>query len=74
MKRLGLLLALASTLATPACYADSFISAEDARRQVHLLSHEIKWYTSLEEAKKVAKSQNRLIFWVHMLGHIDGKT
>jgi len=74
MIRLGLLLTLASTIAMQACYADSFISGEDARRQVHLLSHEINWYTSLAEAKKAARAQNRLIFWVHMLGHIDGKT
>ena len=74
MRRLGLLLALASATAMQSSLAGSIISGEEAGRQVHLLSHEIKWHTSLDEAKKVAREQNRLIFWVHMLGHIDGKT
>jgi hypothetical protein len=50
------------------------IPPSEASRQVHLLTHSIDWQTSVEDAKKLARTQSKLIFWVHMLGQIDGKT
>ena len=42
--------------------------------RVSKLTNEITWYTSLPAAEEAARSQNKLIFWVHMLGNLDGKT
>lgn len=74
MKSVSMLLILATIWTQPCGASDSIISGEQAGRQVHVLSRQIKWHTSLEDARKAAKQQNRLVFWVHMLGHIDGKT
>lgn len=32
------------------------------------------WYTNLDEAREAALKSGRLIFWMHMLGTIDGAT
>jgi hypothetical protein len=42
--------------------------------RVAKLTTDITWYTSLSAAEEAARSQNKLIFWVHMLGNLDGKT
>jgi hypothetical protein len=45
-----------------------------SEEQVRKLTSDITWYTSLPAAKDAARNQNKLIFWVHMLGNLDGKT
>jgi hypothetical protein len=42
--------------------------------RVQKLTTDMTWYTSLQAAEQSAHSQNKLIFWVHMLGNLDGKT
>src|SRR5262249_54409487 len=37
------------------------------------LTDKIHWYTSLDQAKAAAKAQNKPIFWIHVLGEIDGE-
>lgn len=75
MKRFSFLLALQVAMTSQVCAAtEPVISGEQASRHVHILTRGIKWHTSLEEAQKTAKQRGALIFWVHMLGKIDGKT
>ena len=50
------------------------IPASESRRQVHVVTHGIKWYSSLPEARAAARKDKKLIVWIHMLGQIDGKT
>lgn len=50
------------------------VTSDKAASQSKLTSKNINWLTSLEDAKALAKQQGRLIFWVHMLGNIDGYT
>jgi hypothetical protein len=40
--------------------------------KVTRLAGQIKWLTSLEEAKEQARKENKPIFWVHVLGDLDG--
>lgn len=42
--------------------------------RVSKLTNDITWYTSLPAAEEAARSQNKLIFWVQMIGNLDGKT
>jgi len=42
--------------------------------RVHQLTTGIKWYSNLQEAEDTARQQNKLVFWMHMLGKIDGAT
>ncbi|HEY9867805.1 MAG TPA: hypothetical protein V6D08_01240 [Candidatus Obscuribacterales bacterium] len=75
MERFSFLLALAVAMTSQVCAArESIISGEQASRHVHVLTRGIKWHTSLEDAQNAAKERGALIFWVHMLGKIDGKT
>jgi hypothetical protein len=41
---------------------------------VHKLTSDITWYTDLKQAEKLAAGENKLVFWVHMLGKVDGAT
>ena len=41
-------------------------------KQVTKLTDKVDWLSSLEEAKQLAKKDNRPIFWVHALGDING--
>lgn len=50
------------------------VMGEEAARKVEHLLTSLNWQTSLETALKQAASQNKLVFWVHMLGRMDGST
>jgi hypothetical protein len=50
------------------------LSGSVTEQQVDKLTTDITWYTSLPAAQRSAHNQNKLIFWVHMLGNLDGKT
>ena len=42
-------------------------------KRVEKLNDKIHWYTSINEAKAAAKEQKKPIFWIHVLGEIDGE-
>jgi hypothetical protein len=69
------LAALALCLPFPAS-ADNIVvvPAADANKQAYVTNKGINWYTSLEDAKAEAKKEGKLVFWLHMLGTIDGAT
>ena len=50
------------------------INTKDAQRESKKTARSIKWETSLDRAKEAAQKYNKPIFWVHMLGNIDGFT
>ena len=58
----------------PQSGSSSVINTYDAQRESTRTARSIKWETSLEEAKESAQKYNKPIFWVHMLGNIDGYT
>jgi len=31
----------------------------------------VRWHYSVDEAMKIAKDQNRLVFWYHVVGDLD---
>ena len=50
------------------------VDGQEALKRVTQLTTEISWYTSLDYAMKIAQAQNKPIFWMHMLGPLNGKT
>jgi hypothetical protein len=41
---------------------------------VHALTSDIDWYKNLNKAEDEAQKSGKLIFWLHILGKIDGAT
>jgi len=50
------------------------IAPEEARPYAEKLVAEIKWHDSLESVLAEARKDNKLGFYMHMLGKIDGDT
>ena len=53
--------------------AGAVVPSGIVENRVEKLNDKIHWYTSLDEAKAVAREQRKPIFWVHLLGDIDGE-
>ena len=58
----------------PAAFAEKVYTGEVCTTQVHKLTADINWQTKLNVAENEAQKDNKLIFWMHMLGKIDGAT
>jgi hypothetical protein len=87
MKRI-LTAALLLALATPAARAGgpkpsrpddlankntgATVPSDVVERQVARLSTLVEWHTSLDEAEAQAQKEQKPIFWVHVLGDLDG--
>jgi hypothetical protein len=50
------------------------VPGAQVEKKVALLSREVTWHESLDEAKKLAREQKKAIFWLHALGDLDGDT
>ena len=50
------------------------LDPEAAERASRGTARDIDWETSLPAAQARAKQLNKPIFWVHMLGNVDGYT
>ncbi len=81
MKRIAWIAALLSLAILSAAIADDGIKtrgvaekAADVEKRVEKLTTEITWHSSLEEAKDQAKAEGKLIFYMHILGELDGVT
>ena len=50
------------------------IPSKVVEKQVKKLTSKVHWYDSLEEATEKARKENKLVFWLHALGDLDGTT
>jgi hypothetical protein len=77
-KRLLALTLLSASLSLsavpPAISARPVLTGEVAEERVKELTTAIDWQDNLREAEAQAQKSGKLIFWMHMLGHIDGAT
>lgn len=69
---LALILSLATT--TEAGFRKNRLLAGPQAAEQAARTLQLSWTTNLDDALARAKQQNRLVFWVHMLGKIDGPT
>jgi len=49
-------------------------NGQDVKKDVALLTTAISWKTSLDDAKAQAKKDGKMVFWMHMLGDLNGAT
>lgn len=70
----ALLVAGVSVNSMQAAHAEKVLQGEVCSANVHKLTSDIEWYKSLSKAEDAAREQGKLVFWVHMLGKIDGAT
>ena len=68
------ILSFAASLSIPAANAEKVLEGQVCSARVHTLTSEIDWYKNLNKAEEAAQQQGKLVFWVHMLGKIDGAT
>ena len=50
------------------------VSGDEAQKRVFKLSTEIDWHKDLKDALRDAEREGKLVFWVQMIGQIDGAT
>jgi len=66
-------LTIAPSTFSPAL-AEKVIQGEVCEENVHKLTSDIEWYKNLHKAEDAAKKDGKMIFWLHMVGKIDGAT
>lgn len=75
MFRRGLSLGLALMLgALGYAQQKGHVAPEEAKTNAEKLIAEIKWHDSLESTLADARKENKLAFYMHMLGKIDADT
>jgi hypothetical protein len=70
----ALLLTSQIGLVPVAVNAETVYQGSVCSSRVNTLTNQIDWQTNLKEAEGLAQQQNKLVFWMHMLGKIDGAT
>lgn len=50
------------------------IPSEVASKQAWVANKGLNWQTSLTDVEAQAKKEQKLVFWVHMLGTMEGAT
>lgn len=74
---------LATIAALLAAFSSSAIVQVDARQMItgaqntertNRLTGEIRWHRSIAQAQEDARRENKLVFWVNMLGTLSGAT
>lgn len=74
---------LATIAALLAAFSFSSIVQVDARQMItgaqntertNRLTGEIRWHRSIAQAQEDARRENKLVFWVNMLGTLSGAT
>ena len=68
------LVLLVGSASVEAARGPRLVGGIEANDRVSKLTSEIRWHTSLGEAKADAARQGKMILWVHMLGDLSGKT
>jgi len=66
--------ALSLALGLPALAAPQILDGNVSEERVAQLTSQINWYRSLPDAERSAQQQGKMIFWVHMLGSLNGGT
>lgn len=49
-----------------------YVSAAEVKKNTELVMSKIPWAAGLEEAQKQAKREKKLVFWLQIVGELDG--
>ncbi len=75
LKRIVAGLALVLSLAAVAVAADRrSVDAAEAEKKTAELIGKIAWQRSIDDALALATKQDKLVFWMHVKGDLDGST
>lgn len=72
-RALSALLLMAVTIGA-ASAAPQIMTGAVAHNQATKLTSEIHWYQNVNSAEAEARRTGKLVFWMHMLGQLDGTT
>lgn len=78
-KTFVLVVALASSLG-PAPGVDAkpagprFLQGSAAKENIDRVNNNIQWHTSLNQAMEQARKEDKMVFWVHLIGQMSGST
>lgn len=50
------------------------VTGSEARKENFQVAKRINWHQDLDQARAEAAKSGKLVFWMHMLGSVDGKT
>lgn len=50
------------------------VPSDVASKSAYVTNKGINWYQSLDQARAEARREGKLVFWLHMLGSINGAT
>ena len=66
--------AVMSLISSKAVIAETpgVIPAQEAASQAKTVKYSINWVNSLPKAQEQARREHKPIFWLHILGNIDG--
>jgi len=70
------LLAVAAslTLTGSSALGQALLMGDQVKQSVKKVSSELKWNNSIEQCKWQARKEGKLVFWLHMLGSLNGYT
>lgn len=71
---LSLVLSLSWLLSPVQAEKMALVSPDESLKSNFQITRGMNWFRNLEEAQKAAREQKKLVFWVHMLGSMDGAT
>lgn len=71
---ISLLLCSLPVSVSAAPLSSKMVPGDEAFQRVSKLTTEIHWYASLDTVEQLAQKEGKPIFWVHMLGPINGMT
>ncbi len=70
----ALVLGMAIATWMPGALAQRVVPGHVAQQRVERLTAEIQWHERLPDALADARREGKLVFWIQMLGQIDGAT
>ncbi|MBN8661128.1 MAG: hypothetical protein K2Y32_02700 [Candidatus Obscuribacterales bacterium] len=71
---LALAMLAACTLTLPAQAGPKLITGTEQWENVNYLLTEIPWYQSLSQAQEAARQKGKMVFYMHILGKLNGAT
>lgn len=67
-------LSLSGILPQPVQAAPGLVSGQEQWENVNTLTSQIQWFRDLNQAEQAARQKGKMVFYMHMLGKIDGAT
>lgn len=71
---LAVLMFCSATISPSFAARGPMVGGQQGLDNINKLMTEVPWYTSMDFVRNKARSEDKPIFWVHMLGPMNGVT